>query len=283
MDASPRTHYQVLGIGRNAKAHDIRRAYDRLRAEMQEEAAAPDPRRVVQLQTAYEVLCDDARRQAYDRSLRLGPARRSRRRVASIGAASAIAIAIGVAAWIAMRPAAPPAKSATEILSAATLAVGRFDAVDIGGHLTPLGLAFAIEEGRLAVACPATPPDAQLLVRIGTRDAPARLDPRPAGQPYCTLSAPQTGSWPLALASAAPAEGDKVYEVRVAPDGQATLAEGRMGRIERREGFAVLEVSGAAAAAQAGAPLLDGQGRVVAIGDARGRHLRISAAAEPRK
>jgi len=276
MNTTHRTHYQILGITRNAKPYEVKRAYERLRSEMRSEAAALDPRRLLQLQTAYEVLSDEARRAAYDEELRRGriePA--DKRRLWIVAGSCAGAIALGLAAWLASRPNAPPPPGETEILSMVTPAVGRVRAVDMSGHATLVGLAFAIGPGRLAARCEGLAPNMELVVRIGSRDVQARATDAAGGRGYCILGTAQAGSWPLAVAERLPAAGDKVYGVRVSDSGEVSLVAGRVRRIERGTRGAVLELSGDAASEEAGGPLLDERGRAIGIADGHGRGAAI--------
>jgi len=275
MAAPRRTHYDVLGITPNAKAHEVQRAYDRLRAEMRKETAPPDARRVVQLQTAYEVLSDEARREAYDASLREVPRNAARRRQAVlVSVAAAIVVVAGVSYYALRRTEGPAPRRESEILADAAPAVGRLQAVDPSGHIEPLGLAFAIDPGVLACACKGLAPNMELVVRIGTREVPARPASVDPGKGYCTLAAPNTGSWPLASARFEPRAGDKVYAVRVAERGEPSLAAGTIRGIASASSLVVVEVGGAASAAIAGTPLVDVQGHVIAIGDG-GRYVRM--------
>ena len=270
------THYQILGITRNAKSYEVKRAYERLRAEMRSEAAAPDPRRLLQLQTAYEVLSDEARRAAYDEELRRGriePA--DKRRLWMVAGACAGAIALALVGWLASRPKAPRSPGETEILSMLTPAVGRVRAVDMSGHATLLGLAFAIGPGRLAARCEGLAPNMELVVRIGSRDVQARATGAAGERGYCVLGTAQAGSWPLTVAERAAGAGDKVYGVRVSDAGDVSLLAGHVQRIERGTRGAVLGLSGDAASEEAGGPLVDERGRVVGIADGRGRAAAI--------
>ena len=271
MNNSHRTHYQTLGITRNAKAYEVQRAYERIRAQMRSEAAAPDPRRLLQLQAAYEVLADEARRAAYDEELRLGriePADRRRLRIVAL--ACAVGLALGAVAWLASRPRGPRPPGETEILSLLTPAVGRVHAVDMSGGTQALGLAFAIAPGRLAMQCAGLAPNMELVVRIGSRDVQARAADATGQRGYCEVGAAQAGSWPLALASRPPAAGDKVYAVRLTDAGDVSLLEGRVQAIERGARGAVLEISGEAGREEAGGPLVDEWGRALAIADGHG-------------
>jgi hypothetical protein len=279
MTEASHDYYRLLGLTRNAKPEEIRRAYERLRAAMREEAAAPDPRRVVLLQNAYEVLSDEARRREYDASLRdARPPRPVRHRAWEAAILGAVLILAAIFYFMGRGRDEPP-RAEAEILSAVSVAVGRAHAVDVAGRATPLGLAFATAPGRLVTACMPLAPNAALLVRIGSRDVPARVGDASGTKGYCTLDAPETGSWPLELARALPAEGDKVYAARVAASGEVTLAEGRVDRIERAARGAVLELSGEAARAERGAPILDEQGRVAAMSRGDGRAVAIRARA----
>lgn len=276
MNSSHGTHYQILGITRNAKPYEVRRAYERLREEMRSEAAAPDPRRLLQLQTAYEVLSDEARRAAYDEELRRGRIQPvDKRRLWIAGGAGAVAVALALVAWVASRPQAPRSPSETEILSMVTPAVGRVRAVDMSGHAAALGLAFAIGPGRLATRCEGLAPNMELVVRIGSRDVQARATDAAGERGYCVLGTAQAGSWPLDVAERPPTAGDKVYGVRVSEAGDVSLVAGRVQRIERGTRGAVLGLSGDAASEEAGGPLVDERGRVVGIADGRGRAAAI--------
>ncbi|MEW5984018.1 MAG: DnaJ domain-containing protein [Acidobacteriota bacterium] len=67
---STATHYDVLGVSRDASLADIRRAYRRLAHRCHPDIAPrADPARFRSIREAYEVLSDDTRRRAYDRHL----------------------------------------------------------------------------------------------------------------------------------------------------------------------------------------------------------------------
>ena len=63
-----RDYYEVLGVSKDAKKEDIKRAYRRLvkkyHPDVNKEADAEE--KFKEIQEAYEVLSDDAKRQAYD-------------------------------------------------------------------------------------------------------------------------------------------------------------------------------------------------------------------------
>ena len=64
-----RDYYQVLGVGREASADDLRRAYRRLAKEFHPDVNKDDgaEERFKEINEAYAVLSDDDRRSAYDR------------------------------------------------------------------------------------------------------------------------------------------------------------------------------------------------------------------------
>jgi len=84
------THYDLLGVPRDAKLTDMTRAYNRHHREATREDAAPDLKRETVLREAYETLSHPDRRERYDASL-VAPdrRRRSRTRAVLIGAVGA--------------------------------------------------------------------------------------------------------------------------------------------------------------------------------------------------
>lgn len=268
-------YYRILGLTKNARPDEVKRAYDKRRAKMREEATPPDPRLVVLLQEAHDTLSDPARREAYDASLRARPSAGPNRRGWAVAAAVFLVVALGIVLLVFRgRDDSPPPLTDTEILSAASLAVGRVHSIDLGGQAAALGLAFAVGQGRLLMACATLPATSEIVVRIGARDVPARIAGGSAREGYCALDAPQAGSWPLALGTSI-AQGDTIRTTRVSDAGEVTLVEGEVRGIERRAGGAVLELSGDAAREERGGPVLDSRGRVVAISQGEGRFAAL--------
>src|SRR6266545_4961771 len=105
------TLYEILGVARDAKLTDIGRAYNRLRAQMQDEDAPPDPRGAAAIREAYEILSDDGRRAAYDASLRNPKVllRKASRKVhpSWLAAAFGFALVAGLGWWT-LRPQTHP-------------------------------------------------------------------------------------------------------------------------------------------------------------------------------
>lgn len=82
-DRNARTHYEVLGVARDATAVEIRRAYVSLARANHPDLAAGEAaegseseRRMQRINEAWKVLGDDAERRSYDRTL--GQAERAR-------------------------------------------------------------------------------------------------------------------------------------------------------------------------------------------------------------
>ncbi|MBI5707169.1 MAG: DnaJ domain-containing protein [Armatimonadetes bacterium] len=66
-----RTHYEVLGVPKNASQGDIKSAYRKLALKYHPDRAPGEGEKFLEASSAYEVLSDTARRQDYDRLLNL--------------------------------------------------------------------------------------------------------------------------------------------------------------------------------------------------------------------
>lgn len=277
------TLYDALGLTRTAAQSDIIRTYRRLSAELKSEASAPNPRREALIHEAYEVLSDPQKRAAYDRSLQQakfhgnergrGPARKWGVLVAALGAAAGIA-------YYFMRPQAQhqaPGASLQEIQAAAALSVGRVNRIDMSGARSTLGTAVAIEEGVMMAPCEGIGPGAQILVRIPPRDIPAQVRSADESTGLCRLAVSGAGSWPLGISGQVPRVGDKVYAANLNPLGEVVVAAREVRRVVAGANGAVIETTPGGAAPADGSPLLDAQGRVVAIA-LKGVHTTLPAA-----
>ena len=58
--------YDTLGVPKNASADEIKKAYRKLAREHHPDASGGDETRFKEIQGAYDVLSDPAKRQAYD-------------------------------------------------------------------------------------------------------------------------------------------------------------------------------------------------------------------------
>lgn len=264
----PRTLYDALGVDREARPGEIRRAHDRLVAEFGLDTTPPDPRREALIREAFAVLSDPQRRAEYDRSLETSasePPAPGGRKAIAIGAAAAV-VAVALAAWqFGGRSPAPTvaAKPVAEILAEASRSVGRMQAFELSGNPVATGVAFAVAPGVMATACQGLAPGAQVVVRIGSREVPARMDAADEALGLCRLAVDGAGSWPLP-GGPVPRAGDKVYAVGLSGAGEVQLAEAQVKRVVSEGGRSVVDAGIAVPAGHGGRPLLDAGGRIVA-------------------
>jgi hypothetical protein len=282
MSAPRQTHYDVLGVKRDAKRVDIGRAYNRLRSEMQKEMAAPDKRRAALVQQAHETLSDPVTRDAYDKSL-LAPERK--RRAALTGSVIVgVALIVAAAYFVFLPPpSSPPPRSAAEILHSASLAVGGLKRLDMSGQSARVGIAFAIDEGVMLTTCQEIAPGSQLVVHLSPRDAPARVATSDEALGLCQLAVEGAGSKPLPVSGVPPRTGDKVYATKINAVGEVALIPGTVKRVSVESGSRVVHASMPVANAGGGGPLLDADGRVIGVAsrsqpDDRGRFVAVPEA-----
>jgi DnaJ domain len=289
------TLYEILGVSRDAKHTDVGRAYQRLRAAMHDETAPPDPRGAALIKEAYEILSDIDRREAYDTSLRAPRVllRNAGSRIDARWVGAAVCLAIAAAAgWWVLGPKSPPRdsmRSPIEIANAATVAIGRLQSIDMSGRSTPLGLAFAVEDGVMATSCNGISPGAELVVIIVPRVIQARVMMADDSHALCKLAVQGAGAWPLALSAVDSKRGDRVYATSVNGVGEVVLKEGTVMRVLAEPKGRIIETTIPMALVSGGSPLLDGLGRVLAIFVAQphgmGRYVAVppawSAVAQP--
>lgn len=282
MAAPKQTHYEVLGVKPDAKLTEIGRAYNKLRSALHHETAAPDPRRAALVEAAYQALSDEARRAEYDATL-AAPERKRRARGAALVLGGILVLGgTAGASWyfLGSQPPAPPTgKPIDEIRQAASLAVGRLDRIDMSGASSPVGVAFAVDEGSMVTACNGITPGAQYVVHLSPRNVAARIATSDEALGLCQLSVDGVGASPLQVSGAEPRKGDKIYATKINAVGEVTLIEGSVKRVATEEGGRVIEASMPVAPVGGGAPLLDIYGRVVGVAsiskDGRARHIPV--------
>lgn len=276
--ADPReTHYDVLGVAPGASPVEIQRAFDRFVAALGKAETPPDARREQRMREAHEVLSDPARRDAYDASLAAaaaGQAKRKRGTAFAIGSA-VVAFVAGLAGWNSLKSSvsptpAVPSRPVAEIVAEAGRALGRAEALDPSGQVTPLGFGAAVESGKFAVACPTLGGGAQIRVHNGPRVVSARVEHRDESLGLCRLAVEGGGAAsPLPVAGAAPVPGEKVLAATLDAAGEARLLTTKVSRVWTEGARTLIETDGAAPDAQGGV-LLDVGGRVLGIASGAG-------------
>jgi hypothetical protein len=265
MSASRKSHYDELGVHRNAIPTEIERAWRNYRAEADHPSAVPDRLRENRVKAAYETLSDPVKRAAYDDSL-LAAQPRDRSRGARIVLAGVLVLGVIAAAAFFMQPPAapPPGGLATEELTHnASQAMARVRSVDMTGKSTTLGLAFAIEQGVVATACEGISPLSQLSLQMTGREVLVKVAQVDERLGLCKLTAKDIGSWPLTVSGSQPASGARVYATKMNAVGEVGLVEARVKHVVASARGETLELSVAVLPERNGGPVLDARGHVV--------------------
>lgn len=263
----PTSYYEALGVERDATTAEIQAAYNRWVGEFKKATTPPDPRREAMLDDALEVLSDPQRRRAYDAELaEAGRRSRAGRKSASPLAIAGVALVVVAAgAWFAFRsiaPTGPKARTAEELLVTMSGSVSALVAYDISGKSTPAGLAFVIEDKVMVASCGQLQPGVQLMVAVGKRAVPARVSVADDKLGLCKILTDSYVGEPLKVAAAPPAVGAKLFAATVDAKGEVGLKPATVSKVVDGSPSPAIEASGSTAH---GAPLLDGQGKVVAV------------------
>ena len=276
MFESKQTHYDVLGVARNAKLQDITRAYNRHKSMVTRDDAAPDLKRETLIRQAYETLSDDARREAYEQSL-VAPDRQNRSRMRGI-VIGVLGVALAGGYLFFTRPASAPVapiRTSEEIVNDAAISIARLQSIEMSGRIVPVGVAFAIGENVLVGSCTGVAPTAQLVVLIPPRKVPARILSVDDNLGLCRLVADGTGSKPLVASRLEARVDDLVYVTSANNDGSLAVKQSVVKRINFESGAKVIETT----SAPSGAPLLNAQGQLLAVSPkADGKYIPVPAA-----
>lgn len=268
MATVPKDHYDALGVPRDAKAGEIRLAYERLEVEFAKDTTPPDARRDQRVREAFAVLSDPASRERYDAELAAGAKRPARRSPVIPIASAVVALVAGVAGWQALKssaPKVPPPRPAADLALEASRALGRVEVLEMSGAVRRLGYGVAIEGGVMAVPCDRLAPGAQFAVTNGARRVSARVALEAESLGLCKLAVEGGGaSSPLRVSGAAPAAGERVFVATLTDAGEGRLDEARVKRSAVQDARTVIEIE-AASNPSDGAVLLDGQGRVLGL------------------
>lgn len=265
-----RTYYDELGVSRDAKPLDIQRAYGKYRREADRKTAIPNLQRDRRMQAAYDTLSDADKREAYDAMLaapqsRVGVERTgSGKGVLIVVAAVVVAAAAGAGFFLVQRGGPPPVDT-EQLATAATLAVGRVDSVDVSGKGGAVGLAFAIDENLVATTCNGITPMSQLTLFWPPRTVAAQVAQIDDKLGVCKLSAFGIGARPLPVTAADPAVGEEVYATRMNPAGVVSLVPAKVKRVSGSGNGKIVEISVKVQPEMQGSPVMNAQGRVIGV------------------
>jgi hypothetical protein len=266
--ANPRrTHYDELGVKRNATDKDIERAFRKYRSEMDLPTAAPDRLRENRMKSAYETLIDPAKRAAYDAML-AGPRKKERSKGMLMATLGVLVLAGVAGAAYVFKPAPPPPVgnlAIDAITHKASLAVNRVDSMDLSGKPSPIGIAFAIDEGTVATTCSGISPMSVLTLFMPPQAIPVKVAQVDEKLGVCKLFASGIGSWPLPVTSAEPHPGDTIYMTKVNAVGEVSLVEAKVKRVVPSPRGKVIETSIAVLPERQGGPVLDARGHVIGV------------------
>jgi serine protease Do len=162
-------------------------------------------------------------------------------------------------------PTVPQAKSAQDVLTAGLAATGRLQRIDISGNATPIGLAVAIAPNAMVTTCHGIPAGAQLVVAMGAETHSATLALTDEVLDLCRLAVPALDAKPLAIASAEPRPGDRIYALGANAAGEFALTEGTVKQLLPEARGRMIEVSMPIAPQSSGGAIFDDHGKLLAI------------------
>jgi hypothetical protein len=291
MTDNNKTLYEVLGVPRHAKVAEIGWAYNRIKAELQKETSAPNPRLAAMAKVAFETLSDPARRAEYDATLSdprrraehdaaLGsavpserPAKKKKKRGSAAMVASVVALIIVVAgagyyffgrppARIAERP-GEKALSPQEIVAAVAPHLGRVQGALMSGEVRDLGVAVATGENEMVTTCRGMV--SGMLLTVKTAEATSRAELARANEELdiCTLTVKGAAAG-IKIRPGVPGSQEKIQAVLVNAAGQPEARQVSVARAIKEAKGPAYEIK-AATPLPNGTPTFDSQARLVGI------------------
>jgi hypothetical protein len=272
MTSDNKTLYEVLGVQRNAKVTDIGRAYNRIRAELQKETSAPNPRLAAMAKVAHETLSDPERREAYDATL--GSAASVKRPAKGRGGTAIVASIVVVAAvagagyYFFARPSARVAEgekalSPQEIAQAVAPHLARVQGALISGEVRDLGIAVAIGENEMVTTCRGMAAGMLLTVKGSEIASKAELSRANEELDICTLTVKGAAAG-IRIRPGVPGSREKIQAVMVNANGQLETRQVSVARAIKDAKATAFELN-AAAPLPNGTPAFDSQARLVGI------------------
>ena len=162
-------------------------------------------------------------------------------------------------------PPPPPPKSAKDILTRALASAGRLQGIEMSGRAVSVGLAVAIEPGKMITTCHGIPAGAALVVTVAGQKHSATLTMTDEVLDLCRISVPSLEGKPLALAAADPRPGDKIYALGANAAGEIALTEGTVKQLLPEARGKLVQLSMPVAPNGSGGAIFDAEGNVVAI------------------
>jgi hypothetical protein len=260
------THYDVLGVPRNAKASDIGRAYNRIRAEQRKETTVPDARLLGLAKAAYDTLSDPDLREEYDRALARRRLSAQHRKGVIVATSLAVVLASGAGYYFASRPEAPSAEETmepAELLAAVSPQVGRVQIALMSGEVRELGTAVAVGANEMITTCSGMMPGAQLFVKVGENSTKAEMGKATQDLDVCTLSVKDTEGH-IRVRTGLPAASEKLHAVFLGPAGKPLLRPASVVRLIDDPQGDIIEIR-ADMPLPNGTPVFDAHARLAAM------------------
>lgn len=266
-----KTLYEVLGVARNAKVTDVGLAYKRMKAELQKETSAPNPRLAAMAKVAYETLSDPDRRAEYDATLESGGLPKGKAkgpgRTAIVATVVVLVAVAGAGYYFFARPSAQSqgekALSPQEIIHAVAPHLARVQGALMSGEVRDLGIAVATGEHEMATTCRGIAAGMLLTVRMGEFTPKAELARASEELDICLLTVKDAAAG-IKVRPGVPGSQEKIQAVFVNANGKPEARQVSVARPIKDAKWAAFELK-AGAPLPNGTPVFDSQARLVGI------------------